>query len=290
MTIRHLRIFSEVYRTKSMTLAADNLNMAQPAVSTAIRELESYYKAKLFERMNRKIYATSAGEKLAGYADSILYQIDEAKDLLQELSISTPIRIGTNISYGGVFLPGMMELFEKKYPFIPLYMMVQNSAVIEEHLLHNKLDFGIIDMAANSAYFISEPLATDEMTAVCAPSFPLCNDISVKELADIPLLVREPGSCSRNFVERIFSQHELRPYIKMESADMYTLIESCKRNLGLLFLPRLVLEPHIKSGALKQLNLEGIETSRKYYLIRHKSKYLTKSMKCFQEFLDYRKK
>ena len=64
MTLRHLRIFSEVCRQESITLAAESMNMAQPAVSYAIRELESYYGTKLFERMNRRLYITESGEQL----------------------------------------------------------------------------------------------------------------------------------------------------------------------------------------------------------------------------------
>lgn len=285
MTLRHLRIFSEVYRTKSMTQAADNLNMAQPAVSNAVRELESYYRIKLFERMNRRLYTTQAGEKLADYADSIIYQLDEARDSLQDISTSTCVRIGSNISYGSIYLPEIMENFEKSYPEIPIYMMIQNSSVIEEYLLRNELDFGIIDMAVNSSYLITEPLIHDTMTAVCAPSLPFKSLRSLRELAGAPLLVRESGSGSRNFVERIFAQHSLQPRIKMESADMYTLIESCKRGLGILFLPRLVLMPHIESGALRQIEIDGIEAARQYYLVYHRSKYLTKSMKYFQKFI-----
>lgn len=61
MTLRHFHIFSTVCKKESITKAAEELNMAQPAVSFAIRELESYYGTKLFERMNRRLYITDAG-------------------------------------------------------------------------------------------------------------------------------------------------------------------------------------------------------------------------------------
>ena len=64
MTLKHLRIFAEVCRMESITEAAKNLNMAQPAVSNAIRELEAFYQVKLFERMNRRLYIT---RYLTGY-------------------------------------------------------------------------------------------------------------------------------------------------------------------------------------------------------------------------------
>ena len=57
---------------ESITLAAESMNMAQPAVSYAIKEMENYYETKLFERMNRRLYITEAGEQLLLYTDSIL--------------------------------------------------------------------------------------------------------------------------------------------------------------------------------------------------------------------------
>ena len=64
MTLRHLEIFRSVCQAESITLAAEHLNMTQPAVSQAIRELESFYRTKLFERMNRRIYITESGRTL----------------------------------------------------------------------------------------------------------------------------------------------------------------------------------------------------------------------------------
>ena len=72
MTVRHMYIFKTVCECQSITAAAGKLNMTQPAVSVAIKELESFYQVKLFERMNRTIYLTEAGNTLREYADSIL--------------------------------------------------------------------------------------------------------------------------------------------------------------------------------------------------------------------------
>ena len=100
MTIRHLTIFSEVCHLNSITKAAERLNMSQPAVSSAIRELETYYQTKLFERMNRRLYLTEPGQYLLQHADSVLAQLDEAKEYLSDIASATQIRIGSNVSFG----------------------------------------------------------------------------------------------------------------------------------------------------------------------------------------------
>ncbi|MBY9087376.1 LysR family transcriptional regulator, partial [Paenibacillus sp. HN-1] len=69
ITIRHLKIFVTVYDERSMTAAGRKLFISQPTVSQAIHELESMYKVVLFERLSRKLYPTSTGEKLYQYAN-----------------------------------------------------------------------------------------------------------------------------------------------------------------------------------------------------------------------------
>ena len=90
MTLRHLEIFSAVCAQESFTRAAEQLNMAQPAVSLAIRELEVFYNVRLFERMNRRVYLTEAGRTLRQYADTVLSQFQESVEILRALPLRRP--------------------------------------------------------------------------------------------------------------------------------------------------------------------------------------------------------
>ena len=72
MTLRHLEVFRAVCARESITLAAEHLNMTQPAVSLAVKELEAFYGVQLLERMNRRINFTDAGRSLLQYADAVL--------------------------------------------------------------------------------------------------------------------------------------------------------------------------------------------------------------------------
>lgn len=148
-----------------------NLNMAQPAVSNAIRELEAFYQVKLFERMNRRLYITNAGEYLRGYADSILTQFEESRDILQDIAASTRIRIGSNVSFGANYLPKIISDFQSIHPEIPLFTMIQNSSHIEDCLLHNELDFAIVDNLSSHAGIRQTLIKEESMVALCSPNF-----------------------------------------------------------------------------------------------------------------------
>lgn len=288
MTLRHLKIFLEVCRLGSITQAADALNMAQPAVSYAIRELESFYATRLFERMNRRLYITESGELLMSYADSILAQFDEAQNVLKDRNTATKVRIGTNVSYGVSKLPKLISGFLKEHPEIPIYAKVQNSAQIEEELIRNGLDFGIIDCPAKSEFFFCSLLEEDEMTMACSSDFEIPPEVEIGELKGVPFLLRENGSGLRNTMERIIrnmGKDGIRPVIAMESTSTQCLIGACLEGLGLLVLPKNVLLPYLEGGRLKEVKIRGIDLTRQYYLVYHKSKFLTKSMKTFREYV-----
>lgn len=286
MTIRHLEIYSEVCKKGSITRAAESLNMAQPAVSRAIQELENYYGILLFERMNRKLYITEAGEQLRSYADSIMGQFEEARVVIRDRGQMTEVRVGVNASYGRSILPGWIDDFSRQNPQIPWKLMVNNSRVIEQKLLSNELDFGIMDEPENRESLQTEVLLDDRMAVVCAKDFPVPEHIPVKELENVPFLVREAGSGSRNYTEQIFLKNNIKPFIRMESISTQSLIEVCKNGLGVLFVPRILVSAFLKDGTLRELKIGDQEKRRKYYLVRHKNKYLSKSMKLFQVFVE----
>lgn len=286
MTLRHLKIFEEVCRNGSITMAADQLNMAQPAVSYAIRELESYYEIKLFERMNRRLYITDAGRQLLIYADSILTQVNEVKNVLKDVDSMTEIRLGTNVSFS---ISGLVELlsgFFERYPKISIYTQVQNSTQIEDLLMRNELDFGIIDYPVNSENFVCRMLVKDTMAAACAVDLDVESQLVAEKLDSFPFLVRERGSGSRKMIDRLFEESRSRPRIVMESVNAQSLIDACLKGMGILILSESVLKPYIEEGMLREIEIMGTNLVREYYLVYHKSKFLTKSMKYFREYTE----
>ncbi len=298
MTLKHLKIFSEVCRNESITKAATSLNMAQPAVSTAIHELEVFYHVKLFERMNRKIYITNAGSNLLEYADSILSLFEESKDVLQDIAASTQIRIGSNVSFGINYLSKIVSDFKIKYPEIPIYSLIQNSSQIEDRLLHNELDFAIVDNLSENPSIKQTLLASDTLIALYSPEleFPSAQmsffsnghyhkEVSVSDFSKIPLLLREPGSGNRDTLDRIFHQYGIHPNIALESTSTQVLVEFCLNGQGVLFLPITQARPFLSSGQLLELSVQNMNTKRNYYFSYHCKKYLTKSMRCFSDYI-----
>lgn len=286
MTLRHLEIFVEVCRLESITRAAEVLNMAQPAVSMAVGELESFYGVKMFERMNRRLYITETGKQLRLYAVSVLEQLQEAKVILKDIDSVSGIRFGMNVSYGMKTAPGLLSAFAGRYPRIPVYTVVNNSRQIEEYILNNELDFGIIDGPLSNKLLISELLAEDNLVAVCASHSSIPDRIYVGDLERIPVLTREYGSGLRNVVEQLAADYHIQANVRIESISTQCLIDMCLEGLGMLFLPQSLAEPYVRSKEMREIQIKEFSYTRRYYLAYHKSKFFTKSMKFFKEFLD----
>lgn len=300
MTIRHLRIFAEVCYAESITLAAERLNMAQPAVSTAIRELEAYYGVRLFERMNRRIYITKAGSLLMGYANSILAQMDDVKHIIRETTTTGTIRIGSNIAFAVSYLADIIDEFTTLHPNLSIYTRIQNPRHLEDGLTHNELDLAISDRLTTHGGFHFCKLMEEDMRLVCAPKlaaryFPdemaagqTKIFLSISQLAAMPLLLREIGSGSRDYMDLVFRSHNLTPEIAAESVSTPALLKLCMKNIGVLPLPTSQAHDVCQTSGLIEFTLTDAVLCRNYYLYYHESKYLTRGMHLFIEHLEER--
>ena len=145
MTLRHLRIFLSVCdHGCSTTKAADALHITQPAVSLAIRELESHYKVSFFERVGRRLVLNDSGQRLRQYALQITALFDAMEDELCA-PLTASLRIGASITIGSHFLPSYVRIFQEQDPGVKLHVEVGDSHMLEEDLLAGKLDLALME-------------------------------------------------------------------------------------------------------------------------------------------------
>lgn len=278
MTLRHLSIFKTVCELGSITATANKLNMSQPAVSIAIRELEAFYDTKLFERMNRQIYVTEAGKRLRQYADTILAQFDESIDVIRNDSASMACRLGVNVTCAETYLSAWIHKIESEIDGIMLNIHVCNASEIERMISDNEIDIAIVDSIPGQTKFESRLLYSEKMCVVCSPNLHI-DKMTIADLHTKPLLLREKGSGTRNSVEAAFFRHGLIPVPYTESISTLSLIRMVKNGLGYAILPRKTVEEELNSHALNEVVIMDESFERYYHLVYHKNKYLTRIMK-----------
>lgn len=278
MTLRHLNIFKTVCESGSITAASDKLNMSQPAVSIAIRELEAFYNTRLFERMNRQIYITETGQLLRQYADTILAQFDESIDVIRNDKTSLTCRIGVNVTCAETYLPMWVHTIESEIDGVMLNIHVSNAKEIERMISDNEIDLAIVDSIPGQIKFESKLLYAEKMCVVCSPDL-YTAQMTIADLHTKPLLLREKGSGTRDSVDAAFFRHGLAPVPYTESISTLSLIRMAKDGLGYAILPGKTVEEELNSHALAEIVITDESFDRYYHLVYHKNKFLTGIMK-----------
>jgi DNA-binding transcriptional LysR family regulator len=263
----------------SITLAADELNMTQPAVSIAIKELEAFYNTKLFDRIGKKIYLTESGEKLRIYADTIKERFDlSVKDIRDKSNLVT-CRIGVNVTIGESHLSDIIKKLNADITGLKLYVTVGNNRTIEEMLANNEIDFAITDTPSETKNLVVTKLYSEELAAVCLPSFTKKDTVTIKELSEMPLLLREKGSGCSNCIDSLFDNFGCFPEPIVQSISNLTLINLVQSGSGVTILPESLVKNEIVNGSLKRLTVSDGSFTRDYYLIYHNRKYLSEVMR-----------
>lgn len=281
MTLRHLQIFAAVCKDNSITIASDKLNMAQPSVSLVIKELETFYGVKLFERMNRRLYITEAGSNLLSYADTIISQFNESVNSIKNSDSLSSLKVGVNVTIGEVLLPGVLISYRDLYPKVSVISVIENSKQIENLLLKNEIDLAIVDNISISPYFITRVLLKEEMVVLCAPGYTDKKALTIEELAAEKLLLREKRSGTRDSIDQIFNMSGYTIFPVIESISSTALINAAKLGLGLTVLSSQSVKNELKDGSLKEIEIEDTKFLRNYFVVYHKSKLVTLVMKNF---------
>ena len=280
MKLRHLNIFITVCEHQNMTRAAKALYLSQPSVSQAISELENFYDVKLFERLNRRLYITSAGEKLLYYARLISNLAEQAKKELSEFGISGSLRVGASLTIGAYLLPKLIATFSEQMPTIELFTAVDNTNVIERMILKDEIDVGLVEGPVHSHDIIERYIQTDHLVLIASPKHPISQKsiITVADLQGLKFIVREAGSGTRF----IFENAMQAAGISWEIAGWYHTTETIKQavraNLGLAVVPQISIEEDLKMGWIIPLDVQGIKLTRNFNFIYHKQKFFTPAM------------
>lgn len=289
MTLRHLRVFLAVYQTQNVTRAAERLHMTQPTVTRAVQELERYYGVRLFERINRRLYITQSGRQLYARAVHIVGSFDRMEKELKNWDEFGLLRIGATPTLASVLLPKTLMTFEKKHPKLRVRCSVENGTHLQEALADDRLDFALIEGEVAAEHLHAEPFSEDRLILLLPPDDPRRNApaLTLRELAESPLLLREKGSMGRSFLDRVFATHDLPLEPLMESISTHAIIQAVHAGLGISFLPQRLIRHSVESGFVATRAVDDEPFVRRNFAVWHEDKFLTRSARELLE--DFRR-
>ncbi len=285
MTLRHFKIFVSVCENMNMTAAAETLFISQSAVSQAIAELERYYDVRLFERFSRKLYLTQAGERLLSYARHMIGMNTDIEKDMKTLHENGSLRLGASVTIGTNVLPKLVSAYKQSNPQTMIEVFESNTQQIENRILHDQTDIALVEGETISPDIVSFPFMDDELVLICGIKHRFANlsVIEPHELEKEDFIIREEGSGTRKTLEDVLAAHKISWRASWICNNADTIKMAVAEGLGISIISRRAVVNEVKSGMVCMKEIEGIRFDRKFKIIFHKNKYLTKQM---QDFID----
>lgn len=287
MNNRHLNIFIKVYELGSMTLAAESLFVSQPSVSQAIRELETAYNKKLFERYPKNLYPTEEGKLLYKYAKQIFGLMEQVEEEFENISGGGTLRVGTNISVGTMIMPDISVKMKEDFPNVRIKVDVSGSAALKKKLYRNDIDIAIIEDIQEDTMLVKEVFLKDRIVMVCAPGNPILKRkrVAFEHLKDCEFLLRSKGVGAREQFDHIMSIYGQSVEPLWESNNTGALINAAKAGLGVAVLPYMLVKKELDNGELEKINVEEKLLARNLNIVYHKDKVFNEWQAAFLDML-----
>jgi DNA-binding transcriptional LysR family regulator len=280
MDFYQLAYFRKVVETRSISRAAEEIHITQPAVSKQIRSLEEELGARLFDRIGKKLYLTKTGELFNSYAERILRSVQEARAAVKDMTeeCSGELVIGTSDHIGLHRLPDVLKAFIAAYPKVDLKLRCHRSETILDMVSRNQVDLGVITLPGVTANIVSKTIWKDTLSPVFPGNHPLAamKILRLKDMARHGMILPESGTTTRKIIDSAFSRKGLVPNVIMEVAYIETIKVLVKVGLGISILPDKAVDQEVLAGSLARAEISGVRFSRNLGVVHLKGKFLSR--------------
>jgi len=245
MDLRQFRVFVEVARLGSFTRAAEQLRIAQPAVSISIRKLEEELEVTLFNRQEKNVSLTTEGETLLTHANRIMEDFAAAEAEMAELRGLTKgeVRIGIPPMMSSYYFPLIIKNFRQRYPNLKLSVRGEGAASIQRLITRGEIDMGVIAGQKIPEGLEWQHFLREEIVACVPPDHPLAGreSVTLEEFLQEPQILFKEGYYMRELIDELVVERDLSPQFVFET-NLFSLVRSLiKQRLGVSTFLRMVV-------------------------------------------------
>lgn len=284
------KVFYHVVKAGSISKASQELYISQPAVSQAIKKLESRLGGQLFTRAPKGIVLTPEGEVLFKYIEQGYNMMMLAENkFLEAIKLDRGnIRIGASDMTLKYFLLPYLEEFHKKYPKVRIKVTNGPSPETIDYLKSGAIDFGVVSLPLNSDEAI-DIIEVMEIRDCFVASNRFCDlasrKVHVSELVNYPVIMLEKNTSSRQYIDNYLSEHSVYLVPEFELATSDLIVQFACRGLGIACVVKNFAEESIKNGELFEIDLEEKIPPRQICIIKLRNVPLTSAAKKFLELV-----
>lgn len=262
------RVFYAVAKCGSLTKAAEELYISQPAVSQAIKQLESQLGGTLFNRTHKGVELSERGGKqIFPIVERALNLFDEAEAKYAELKDTATgvIRICASDTVSTHFLIPYIKEYHEKYPDVNLVLLNGTSIETVETLKNKKGDLGFVNLPIDDAdvnlmntvmQLHDSFVASDKFSELFGEA------IDLKRLQDYPLLMLESSTATMRAVGSFVGSQGVQLHPEIELASLELMVELAKNGIGIACIPREFVKKELSDATLKEIKTEPALPSR----------------------------
>lgn len=286
-TLNQLNIFYKITQNQSITKAAEELHLTQPAVSIQLRNFQDQFSIPLTEVVGRKLYITDFGREIAAAAEQILHQVQAInyKTHAYEGKIAGRLRIST-VSTAKYVMPYFMTDFMDAHPGVDLVMDVTNRARVIQSLEENEVDFALVSVLPDHLKINRVELMQNKLFLVGGTARKLPGRrTALSILREEPLIFRERGSATRKAMEGFLEAKGIKNPGKLELTSNEALKQAVIAGLGYSIMPLIGLKNELKNRDLEIIPFKGLPMTTHWNLIWQQSKKLSPTAGAFLDYI-----
>lgn len=290
-TLHQLYVFLKVAQNKSITKAAVELHLTQPAVSIQLRNFQDQFEFPLTEVIGRKLYITDFGQEIANAAEKVISEVEAInyKTLALKGELSGRLKISI-VSTGKYVMPYFLSDFLKQNPGVDLTLDVTNKKQVLESLEHNEVDFSLVSVLPDAVQIEKVELLPNALYMMVNASqlFEKKNyDVSILE--ELAVIYREEGSGTRYIMEKFIENNNLNVPKKVELTGNEAVKQAVLAGLGCSIMPLIGVKNELNNGSLQIVNVKGLPIKSNWNLIWLKGKKFSPIAKAYLQFIQNEK-
>ncbi|WP_407526784.1 LysR family transcriptional regulator [Lacibacter sp. MH-610] len=290
-TLHQLQIFQKIVQTKSITRAAEELHLTQPALSIQLKNFQSQFEIPLTEVTGRQLYITDFGFEIAAAAEKILEQVYAInyKTMAYKGALTGKLKISV-VSTGQYIMPFFLSNFLKQHEGIELKMDVTNKSKVMQSLEQNEVDFALVSVLPDQPKVQAIELAENKLYLIGNSKEKFQKKPYTKSIfQQLPLIYRENGSGTRLVMERYIQKNKLPVQKKMELTSNEAVKQAVIAGLGYSIMPVIGIRNELKNGELQIIPVQGFPIESKWQLIWLRNKKFSPAAEAYLQFLKKEK-
>lgn len=284
-------VFRVVARKGSVTRAANELFISQPAVSAHLKAVEQRCGELLFERTPRGVTLTTVGQEVLEQINRLFALYEELPEIVEASrgQISGEIIVAASSTPGTYLVPELLRQFQELYPEAKPSLMVSDTAEVLQWLHEYRVPLGVVGELHAGEGLHKFKIGCDELLIVASvkDSVTKIKKLKPEDVNEKTLFIREHGSSTREAAEKLLG--DLLPAFRriVEISNSEAIKQSVIAGLGMAVLSSWSIELERKAGLLQPISDERFKRCRNFYLVRREDRVLTGSAaalwKCLKE-------